>query len=161
MACYRRRSTVWPGKLISSKKTPKNSVFWRQEIGITSLWEDLEAKLLTPGQLLGYPWKVWGITVQTSYLEGRWHQNWVRSRPTILVKSSYIVKSTFLLCCFTLTSETKHPHETKHHSPLCKSGATMILYKNKFEIDNNLFINLFILSRRLAWLFATPNCSFE
>ena len=63
------------GKLISSKKTPKNSVFWRQEIGITSLWEDLEAKLLTPGQLLGYPWKVWGITVQTSYWEGRWHQN--------------------------------------------------------------------------------------
>ena len=81
MTCYRRKSTVWPGKLISSKKTPKNSVFWRQEIGITSLWEDLEAKLLTPGQLLGYPWKVWGITVQTSYWEGRWDQNWVRSRP--------------------------------------------------------------------------------
>ena len=64
MACYWRKSTVWPGKLISSKKTPKNSVFWRQEIGITSLWEDLEAKLLTPGQLLGYPWKLWGITAQ-------------------------------------------------------------------------------------------------
>ena len=75
MTCYRRKSTVWPGKLISSKKTPKNSVFWRQEIGITSLWEDLEAKLLTPGQLLGYPWKVWGITVQTSYWEGQWHHN--------------------------------------------------------------------------------------
>ena len=29
----------------------------------------------------GYPWKVWGITVQTSYVEGRWHQNWVRSSP--------------------------------------------------------------------------------
>ena len=25
--CYRQKSTVWPGKLISSKKTPKNSVF--------------------------------------------------------------------------------------------------------------------------------------
>ena len=25
------------------------------ECRITSLWEDLEAKLLTPGQLLGYP----------------------------------------------------------------------------------------------------------
>ena len=24
-------------------------------ISITTLWEDLEAKLLTPGQLLGYP----------------------------------------------------------------------------------------------------------
>ena len=44
-------------------------------MGITSLWEDLEAKLLTPGQLLAYPWKVWGITVQTSYWEGLWHQN--------------------------------------------------------------------------------------
>jgi len=50
-------------------------------MGITSLWEDLEAKLLTPGQLLGCPWKVWGITVQTSYWEGQWDQNWVRSRP--------------------------------------------------------------------------------
>ena len=55
MPCYRRKSTVLPGKLISSKKTPKNSVFWRTNMGITSLWEDLEAKLLTPGQLLGYP----------------------------------------------------------------------------------------------------------
>ena len=81
MTCYRRKSTVWPGKLILSKKTPKKRVFWRRFFGITSLWEDLEAKLLTPGQLLGYPWKVWGITVQTSYVEGRWHQNWVRSRP--------------------------------------------------------------------------------
>ena len=27
MTCYRRKSTVWPGKLIESKKTPKNSVF--------------------------------------------------------------------------------------------------------------------------------------
>ena len=32
------------------------------------------------GQLLGYPWKLGGITVQTSYVEGRWHQNRVRSR---------------------------------------------------------------------------------
>ena len=47
----------------------------RQNMGITSLWEDVEAKLLTPGQLLGYPRKVWGITVQTSYWEGQWHQN--------------------------------------------------------------------------------------
>ena len=43
-------------------------------IGITSLWEDLDDKLLTPGQLLGYPWKLGGIKVQTSYVEGQWHQ---------------------------------------------------------------------------------------
>ena len=30
----------------------------------------------TPGQLLGYPWKLWGITLQTSNKEGQWHQNW-------------------------------------------------------------------------------------
>ena len=42
----------WPG--ISIKKTPRNSLLERQKIGITSIWEDLEDKLLTPGQLLGY-----------------------------------------------------------------------------------------------------------
>ena len=36
-------------------KKPKNRVFQRTKIGITSLWEDLEAKLLIPGELLGYP----------------------------------------------------------------------------------------------------------
>ena len=76
MACYRRKSTVWPGKLISSKKTPKNGLFQQPNIGITSLWEDLEAKLFTPCQLLGFPLKLWGITVQTSYVDGRLHQNW-------------------------------------------------------------------------------------
>ena len=30
-------------------------------------------------QLLGYPWRLGGITVQISYMEGRCHQNWVRS----------------------------------------------------------------------------------
>ena len=32
---------------------------------------------MTPGQLLGSCWLIWGITIQTSYVEGRWHQNWV------------------------------------------------------------------------------------
>ena len=50
----------------SCKKTPKNIFFQRTKIGLTSLWEDLENKLVTPGQLLGFPWKLWGITVQTS-----------------------------------------------------------------------------------------------
>ena len=51
-------------------------LFEWQKIGITSLSEDLEDKLL------GYPWKLWGIPVQTSPVEGRWDQNWVCSRPT-------------------------------------------------------------------------------
>ena len=24
----------------------------------------------------GGPWKLWGVTLQTSYVEGRWHPNW-------------------------------------------------------------------------------------
>ena len=36
------------------QKTPQNSLLERQKIGITSLWEDLEDKLLTPGHLLGF-----------------------------------------------------------------------------------------------------------
>ena len=62
--------------------------------------EDLEAKLLTPGQLLGYPWKVWGIMVQTSYWEGQWHQNWARSRPTNFFtkgKWKFVKNGNFLL----------------------------------------------------------------
>ena len=43
-----------------SPKKPKNSHFFVKNIGLTSLWEDLEVKLLTPGQLLGHPWKLWG-----------------------------------------------------------------------------------------------------
>ena len=63
------------------KKRPKTAFFGGNESGVSWLWEELYAKLLGLGQLLGYPWKVWGITVQTSYWEGRWDQNWVRSRP--------------------------------------------------------------------------------
>ena len=37
-ACYRWKSTVLPGKLFFSKKTPQNSLFWRQWIrGILTL----------------------------------------------------------------------------------------------------------------------------
>ena len=37
--------------------------------------KEVDAKLLTPDQLLGKPWNILGITVQMSYVEGRWHQN--------------------------------------------------------------------------------------
>ena len=55
----------------SSKKTPKTGIFERTKNGISSLWEELKAKLLTLGQLLGYPRQIWGIMVQMSYVEGR------------------------------------------------------------------------------------------
>ena len=81
MRCYRQKLTIWPENQFLQKNTLK-AFSRRNKIGITSLWEDLEDKLLTPGQLLGCPWKRWGITVQTKYWEGRWHQNWVCSRST-------------------------------------------------------------------------------
>ena len=43
-------------------------LFWWTRIWVTWLWRDLDAKRLTQGQLLGWPWKVWGITLQTSYV---------------------------------------------------------------------------------------------
>ena len=54
-------------KIDPFQKTTKNDLFEWQEIGITSLWEDLDEKLLTLGQLLGCFLLPWGITVQTSY----------------------------------------------------------------------------------------------
>ena len=57
------------------KKRQKTAFFGGHDSGVSSLWEDLCAKLLGLGQLLGRPWKDWDITVQTSYWEGLWHQN--------------------------------------------------------------------------------------
>ena len=55
----------------------------------------LKAKLVTPGQLLGPPWKVWGITAQTSYWEGWWHQNCGYTSPILFlgVRTRKSVKS--------------------------------------------------------------------
>ena len=68
------------GKIYLVKKHLKQP-FRRQRIWVSWLWEELYAKLLAPDQLFGYPWKLWGITVQTSYIEGRWHRSWARKRP--------------------------------------------------------------------------------
>ena len=53
-------------KSILAKKTPKNDLFEWQEIGITSLWEDLDDKILTPGQFLGCSRLPWSITIETT-----------------------------------------------------------------------------------------------
>ena len=41
------------GKIYLVQKNTKNGLSERTKIGIAKLWEDLEAKLLTPGQRLG------------------------------------------------------------------------------------------------------------
>ena len=45
-----------------------NAQFHLYIIRRTRIWISW-AKLLAPGQLVGYPWKLWGITVQTSYVK--------------------------------------------------------------------------------------------
>ena len=91
MTCYRWKSIVLPGKHFFSPKTPKNSLFWRQGIWVVWLWEkllQLYAKLLGLGLRLGCPWKVWGITVQTSYREGLWHQNCGYTSPILFFEAA-------------------------------------------------------------------------
>ena len=100
LTCYRWKSTVLPGKLFFFQKTPKNCHFWWQGIWVTWLWEEVYAKLLGLGQLLGCPWKVWGITVQTSYWEGLWHQNCGYTSPILFFAvrhKNWWNKGTFLL----------------------------------------------------------------
>ena len=63
------------------QKTPQKRLFLCAQIWFTWLWKDLDTKQLTPGQLLGWPWKLWGVTLQTSYVEGRLHQNWAHTSP--------------------------------------------------------------------------------
>ena len=71
----------------------------------------LDAKRLSPGQLLAYPWKVWGITDQTSYWEGQLHQNWVCSRPakkSRLRPRKFVKNWIFLLFGLQLENEERY-----------------------------------------------------
>ena len=61
------------------QKYPQKWLFWCARIWVTWLWKDLDARPLTSGHFLGCPWKLWGITLQTSYMEGRLHQNWAHT----------------------------------------------------------------------------------
>ena len=67
------------------KKTPQNRLFWWTRIWVTWPWTP---NSLTPGQLQAYPWKIGGMTVQTSYVTffPSWHGN--------------SQKSEFLVKCF-------------------------------------------------------------
>ena len=83
ITCIGRKWTVLPEKIIFYKKWPKKPLFRADTIQVMSLWRELEAKPVTSGQLLGHPWNVWDITLQMSYVEAWWHQNWVHSRPIL------------------------------------------------------------------------------
>ena len=67
--------------------------------------------LWSTGQLFGFPWKLWGIRVQTSYWKARLHQNWVCSRPTkkLCVRTCKFVKNwNFLLFGLHLENEKRY-----------------------------------------------------
>ena len=92
-ACYRRKSTVSPGKLILPKKKPLKRPFWGDKNELLWVWEELEAKPFTTGRLLGYPWKLMDITLKMWKVGGLkivtaaswriilpgWHRNWWKS----------------------------------------------------------------------------------
>ena len=69
---------IWQENWSFAKKTPQNCLFWCTRIWVAWLWKALDGKRLTPGQLQAYPWKLGGMTVQTSYVGGQWHQNWAQ-----------------------------------------------------------------------------------
>ena len=64
-------------KMFLSKKSLNKGLFGR-----TPIWGNLtlEAKPVTSGQFLGYPWKLWDITPHSSYVGGRRHQKLLHSR---------------------------------------------------------------------------------
>ena len=119
-------------KLFSPKKTPQNSHFWRQGIWVAWLWEKLYAKLLGLGQLLGYPWKVWGITVQTSYWEGLWHQNCGYTSPILFFGGGKRNQWKMELFCKTLRTRkfsTGKFSGASTHGILTHSGFRICIWK--------------------------------
>ena len=68
----RQKSMVWTEKNDFVKEVHLKTAFSRRQktasshSGRTNYWHQFNS---------------WGITVQTSYWEDRWHQNWVSSRP--------------------------------------------------------------------------------
>ena len=63
----RQQLTVWPGKSILCQKIPHFRLFWWTQIWVTWLWKDLDAKRLTPGQLLGWPGVHFSLDVLPSW----------------------------------------------------------------------------------------------
>ena len=61
---YRRKLTIWPGKLILSKKHLKTAFLGGHDSGdpggVSWLWQELYAKLLAVDHFFGYPWKLLG-----------------------------------------------------------------------------------------------------
>ena len=72
----RQKLTVRPGKSILCQKTPqKTAIFVCRNRSYLTLKGPVRQTVDTRSTT-GGPWKLWGITLQTSYVEGRWHQNW-------------------------------------------------------------------------------------
>ena len=64
---------------LSNKIALKRPFLGGHRLRVTSLWRVLEAKPVTSGWFLGYPWNFWDIALHSSYVEGWWHQKWLHS----------------------------------------------------------------------------------
>ena len=64
--CFRQDVTVWAGK----SNSPINGLFWWTRIWVTWLWQVLDSKRLTPGQLQTYPSKLWGMAGHGKWQKG-------------------------------------------------------------------------------------------
>ena len=61
------------------KRTPQKRLFLCARIGVT--WPGPGRQTVDTRSTKGGPWKLWLITLQTSYVEGRWHKNWAHMSP--------------------------------------------------------------------------------
>ena len=136
--CFGQILTVWPGKFVSSKKTPQNGLFLCARIWVNWRWKAPDAKPFTSGRLQWYPWNLTGMTVQMGYVKGPWHQNWAHI-------------ALILFSSFGKTSNMqKQFWKMKQHSQ-----NTWIV----FQLDQNIYKTL-CLDNSLSWLIS-PICLFS
>ena len=89
MVCYRQQLTVWPGKSILCKRnTLISAILVNMNLGYPTL-EGPGRQMVVTSSTSGHPWKLWGITVQNSYMEGRWQQNWAHTSPLYFFPSGH------------------------------------------------------------------------
>ena len=77
----RQQLTVWPGKSISWKKHLKIAYFGGHESELPDFGRTWTPNGWHQVNFWGGPEKFGDITLQTNYVDGRWHQNWAHTSP--------------------------------------------------------------------------------
>ena len=126
MVCYRQQLTVWPGKLILCKKNPlKISYFCVHESELPYFGRPWTAN----GWFKAYPWKLGGMTVQNSYVVGRWLQNWAYTSPQ------------HFLCLCTEIGEKVHRRDS---SKFCLQIAWNVIEKHPFNLNMSILTKKYL-----------------